>query len=30
MLMVPSDPLGNVLSNTGEIGRERGPADPPL
>ena len=30
MLMVPSDPPENVLSNTGEIGRERGPADPPL
>jgi type II secretory pathway pseudopilin PulG len=30
MLMVPSDPPENVLSNTGEIGRERGPTDPPL
>ena len=30
MLMVPSDPPENVLSNTGEIGRERCPADPPL
>jgi type II secretory pathway pseudopilin PulG len=40
MLMVPNDPPSvifegpstklNVLSNTGEIGRERGPDDPPL
>jgi hypothetical protein len=30
MLMVPNDPPGNVLGNTGEIGRERGPDDPPL
>lgn len=30
MLMVPNDPVENVLSNTGEVGRERGPDDPPL
>jgi hypothetical protein len=30
ILMVPNDPPENVLSNTGEVGRERGPNDPPL
>jgi len=30
MLMVPNDPVDNVLSNTGEVGRERGADDPPL
>jgi prepilin-type N-terminal cleavage/methylation domain-containing protein len=30
MLMVPRDPPDNVLSNTGEVGRERGPNDDPL
>jgi len=30
MLIVPVDPQENVLSNTGEVGRERGPDDPPL
>lgn len=30
MLMVPRDSPGNVLSNTGEVGRERGPNDDPL
>jgi hypothetical protein len=30
MLIVPNDPPENVLSNTGEVGRERGPDDPPL
>ena len=30
MLIMPVDPQENVLSNTGEVGRERGPDDPPL
>ena len=30
MLIMPIEPVENVLSNTGEIGRERGPDDPPL
>jgi prepilin-type N-terminal cleavage/methylation domain-containing protein len=30
MLIMPNEPLENVLSNTGEVGRERGPDDPPL